>query len=87
MVTIAIRMERYELAESILEDYRHSIHPNWQENAYFLNLSDIRFLKYDLVLDTLNRVEFTDGRMAACKRHNFRPIILRRNQAAILSMQ
>ena len=43
MVTIAIRMERYELAESILEDYRHLIHPNWQENAYFLNLSDIRF--------------------------------------------
>lgn len=67
MVTIAIRMERYELAESILEDYRHLIHPNWQENAYFLNLSDIRFAqkKYDLVLDTLNRVEFTDGRMAA----------------------
>ena len=70
MVTIAIRMERYELAESILEDYRHLIHPNWQENAYFLNLSDIRFAqkKYDLVLDTLNRVEFTDGRMAASAR-------------------
>ena len=67
MVTIAIRMKRYEMAESILEDYRHLIHPNWQENAYFLNLSDIRFAqkKYDLVLDTLNRVEFTDGRMAA----------------------
>ena len=67
MVTIAIRMKRYEMAESILEDFRHLIHPNWRENAYFLNLSDIRFAQkqYDLVLDTLNRVEFTDGRMAA----------------------
>lgn len=62
VVKLALRLQRYELAETFIKENGVSLPPHLREDAEHYNLAELHFYKgeYDLVLTNLNQLHFTD---------------------------
>ncbi len=64
IVTTGLRLDEHEWVRSFLENYRHRLRPEVEENAYSYNLAAYfhHLENYDEVLRLLLQVEYTDVR-------------------------
>lgn len=62
IVTIALRLQEYEWAESFILTYKEHLAPSQKENAFFYNYANVLFRKgqYDKSLKMLQKVNMTD---------------------------
>ncbi len=62
VVTVALRMGRYEWTEQFIKNYYKKIPDKFRENAYTFNLASLFYYKkeYDKVLELLQTVEYED---------------------------
>lgn len=62
IVSVALRLEKYEWTKNFIEKYKVRIAPEFRENAYEYNLASYYYSKqeYKSALKLLQKVEFTD---------------------------
>ncbi|MBI2270764.1 MAG: hypothetical protein HYU69_10480 [Bacteroidetes bacterium] len=62
IVSIGLRLEKFEWTKTFIEQYKNSIAPEFRENAYEYNLASYYYSKHDYknALKLLQKVEFTD---------------------------
>lgn len=62
VVRLGLREGRYEWVEKFIDEYKGLLPPETFDDAYHLNLADLRFNQenYDAVLDHLIRLQFSD---------------------------
>lgn len=62
IVTVGLRLQKYEWIEQFIQDYKPHLRPEFADNAYHYNLACLYFgqQKYDDALRTLHLIELTD---------------------------
>ena len=62
IIKLALRSKRYEWTEGFIKTHTQLMDPVYRQDAYNFNLAELYYYtnRYDLAMDQLNRVEFTD---------------------------